>query len=72
MAVVMFVFTFLVMTLVSLTSVPPSPESLSGVTFDRDDLRADLHAEGRGWSLDYRVLATALALLMVSVIFVFW
>jgi SSS family solute:Na+ symporter len=72
MAVVMFVFTFLVMTLVSLASVPPSPESLRGVTFDRGDLRVDLPAEGRGWVLDYRVLATGLALLMVSLIHVFW
>jgi SSS family solute:Na+ symporter len=72
MAVVMFVFTFLVMTLVSLASAPPRPESLSGVIFERGDLRADSPSKGRGWSLDYRILATALALLMVSLILVFW
>jgi len=72
MAVLIFVFTFLVMTLVSLTGVPPTPESLIGVTFDRGDLRADSPSKGRGRSLDYRILATGLALLMVSLILVFW
>ncbi len=72
MAVLMFVFTFLVMTLVSLAGVPPSPEALGGVTFDRDDLRAEPPAKGARRSLDYRVLAAALALLMVSVILVVW
>jgi SSS family solute:Na+ symporter len=72
MAVIMFVFTFLVMALVSLTSEAPSSEALSGVIFDRGNLRPDLDAEGRGRDLDYRILAVGLALLMVSVIFVFW
>jgi SSS family solute:Na+ symporter len=72
MAVIMFVFTFLVMALVSLTSEAPSSEALSGVIFDRGDLRPDLDAEGRGRDLDYRILAVGLALLMVSVILVFW
>ncbi len=72
MAVLIFVFTFLVMTLVSLASVPPTPESLIGVVFERGDLRADSPSKGRGWSLDYRILATGLAGLMVSLIYIFW
>ena len=72
MAVFMFVFTFLVMALVSLKSERPSPEALGGVVFDRGDLRADVDANGRGWSFDYRVPMVGLALLVLGVIVVFW
>ncbi len=70
MAVFMFVFSFLVMAAVSWAGGVPSPLP-RGVVFDRGDLWAEPRAKGRGWSLDYRVLAAGLALLMAGSILVF-
>ena len=72
MAVVMFVFSFAVMTLVSLAAPAPAPGSLAGVTFQRGDLRPEPAAEGRRPGLDHRIPAAALALLMVGTILAFW
>ena len=72
MAVFILVFTFLVMALMSLTHKPPPPEALGGAVFERGDLRSGLDVNGGRWILDYRILAAGLALLMTSLILLFW
>jgi SSS family solute:Na+ symporter len=70
MAMAMFAFSFVVMTLVSMAGVP-APDH-RGVVFERGDLSAVPGRERHGGRLDYRVYAAVLALLMAVSILAFW
>jgi solute:Na+ symporter, SSS family len=71
MAVLIFLFSFVVMTLVSVAGGMPSAPSRGGAVFERGDLSADPQAKGHKWVYDHRVLAAGLALLMVGAILIF-
>ena len=71
-AIIMFVFSFAVMALVSLAGPSPAPDTLVGTTFQRGDLRPEPPQAGRRPGLDHRITAAALALLMVGTILAFW
>ena len=68
-ALLMFLFTALVMTLISLAGKPPSAVTLKGLMFERADLGA---TPAGARSLDYRIPAAGLGLLMIGLILVFW
>ncbi|MDH3700601.1 MAG: sodium:solute symporter [Alphaproteobacteria bacterium] len=70
MAIGMFGIALLIMTIVSL--VRPSPPADPSTRFHWSDLKPEASAKGRGLSWDYRTQATALAILMVAFIAVFW
>ena len=72
MAVIIFLFAALVLTLVSAAGAPPSSEQLAGLTFTWRDAGAETRETKLKWALDYRVLATMLVLLMISLIILFW
>jgi len=72
MAVAMFAFSFVVMTLVSATGRPAPAPDHRGVAFERGDLSAGPRSEGRGRAHDYRAYAAGLAVLMAVSILAFW
>ncbi|MEQ8548694.1 MAG: sodium:solute symporter [Cyclobacteriaceae bacterium] len=68
-----FVWSLLVMTVISLMTTPPPKEKTDGLTFTMENFRKETaHQKGIAWYDDYRVWSYLLLLFCAIVLFVFW
>ena len=72
MAVLMFVFAFVLMTVISYATEAPDPEKIRKYTFTRENYREDIKDLDVPWYKDFRYQSAGLFALMTGVVVYFW